>query len=74
MTNARALGSWLSYEDLIHLVERAIDAPTVGFSVIYGVSNNDRVPVDNAKAHFLGYSPKDNAEVFAPEILAKEPP
>jgi len=31
--NARALGSWLSYDDLIQLVERCIDTPTVGFSV-----------------------------------------
>lgn len=73
VTNARALGSWLSDGDLVHLVERAIDTPTVGFSVIYGVSNNDRAPVDNAKASFLGYRPKDNAEVFAEAILAKEP-
>lgn len=73
VTNARALGSWLSDGDLIHLVERAIDTPTVGFTVVYGVSNNDRAPVDNAKASFLGYRPKDNAEVFAAEIMAKEP-
>ena len=35
VTNARALGSWLSYNDLIHLVERAIDTPVTGFTVIY---------------------------------------
>jgi uronate dehydrogenase len=74
VNNARALGSWLSYDDLIHLVERAIDTPSVGFSIIYGVSNNDRAPVDNAKASFLGYRPKDNAEQFAAEVLAKTPP
>ena len=45
-----------------------------GFSVIYGVSNNDRAPVDNAKASFLGYRPKDNTEQFAAEVLANEPP
>ena len=55
----------------IQLVTRAIDAPTTGFAVVYGVSNNDRAPVDNAKAQFLGYRPKDNAEVFAADILAK---
>lgn len=74
VNNARALGTWLSYDDLIHLVTRAIDTPTTGFAVVYGVSNNDRVPVDNAKASFLGYRPKDNAEVFAAEVLAKAPP
>ncbi|MFY0595283.1 MAG: NAD(P)-dependent oxidoreductase [Cognatishimia sp.] len=74
VTNARALGSWLSYDDLIQLVQRSIDAPVTGFSVVYGVSNNDRVPVDNAKASFLGYRPKDNAEQFAEQILAETEP
>ena len=73
VTNARALGSWLSYDDLIHLVERSINTPVTGFSVVYGVSNNDRAPVDNSKASFLGYRPKDNAEQFAEQILAEAP-
>jgi uronate dehydrogenase len=73
VTNARALGSWLSYDDLIQLVERSIDTPVTGFTVVYGVSNNDRTPVDNAKASFLGYRPRDNAEQFAKNILAEAP-
>jgi len=73
VNNARALGSWLSYNDLIQLVQRAVETPSVGFSIIYGVSNNDRAPVDNAKASFLGYRPKDNAEQFAEKILAETP-
>jgi uronate dehydrogenase len=74
VTGARALGSWLSYDDLIQLVQRCIETPVTGFSVIYGVSDNDRVPVDNSKASFIGYRPKDNAEQFAEEILANDPP
>ena len=73
VTNARALGSWLSYDDLIHLVEASIATPVTGFTVVYGVSNNDRVPVDNSKASFLGYRPRDNAEQFADKILAEAP-
>lgn len=72
VNNTRALGSWLSYTDLIQLVTRAIDTPSVGFAIIYGVSNNDRAPVDNSKASFLGYRPVDNAEVFAAQLLAEE--
>jgi len=72
VNNARALGSWLSYDDLIHLVQQSINTPTTGFTVVYGVSNNDRAPVDNAKASFLGYRPKDNAEQFAKSVLAEE--
>ena len=74
VNNTRALGSWLSYPDLIQLVVRAIDTPSVGFAIVYGVSNNDRAPVDNAKASFLGYRPVDNAEVYAAQVLAEAPP
>lgn len=74
VNNPRALGSWLSYDDLIQLVTRCIDTPVTGFAIVYGVSDNDRVPVDNAKASFLGYRPKDNAEQFAPKVLAEAEP
>lgn len=73
VTGARALGSWLSYDDLIQLVQRSIETPVTGFSIVYGVSDNDRVPVDNSKASFLGYRPKDNAEQFAKDILPTAP-
>lgn len=73
VNNARALGSWLSYDDLIHLVQQSINTPTTGFSVVYGVSANDRAPVDNSKASFLGYRPKDNAEQFAAKVLPESP-
>lgn len=74
VSNPRAVGSWLSYDDLIHLVQRSIDTPITGFSVVYGVSNNDRAPVDNSKAQHLGYRPKDNAEQFAEAIYAENDP
>ncbi|KMW58645.1 UDP-glucose 4-epimerase [Candidatus Rhodobacter oscarellae] len=74
VTSTRALGTWLSYEDLVQLVTRAIEAPVTECSVIYGVSDNDRVPVDNSGAQFLGFRPKDNAEMFATDILAAAEP
>lgn len=73
VTSTRALGTWLSYDDLIQLTQRCIDTPKTGFTVVYGVSNNDRAPVDNSKASFLGYRPKDNAEQFAEKILEDAP-
>ena len=73
VNNARALGTWLSYDDLIHMVEQAITTPVTKFTVVYGISNNDRCPVDNSKAAYLGYRPKDNAEQFADEVLADTP-
>lgn len=69
VTNARAVGTWLSYDDLIQLVEKSVTAPITKFTVVYGVSNNDRAPVDNSGAAHLGYRPKDNAEQFAGEFL-----
>ncbi len=69
VNSARSLGTWLSYDDLIHLVEQSVNTPSTGFTVVYGVSNNDRSPVDNSKAAYLGYRPKDNAEQFAKDVL-----
>jgi uronate dehydrogenase len=70
--NTRALGTWLSRGDLVRLVERAVDAPVVGFTVAYGVSANARAPVSNRKAGHLGYRPQDDAEAWAPAILAAD--
>jgi len=72
--NTRALGTWLSHGDLVRLVTRAIDTPTTGFAVIYGVSDNTRAPVSNARVPFLGYRPQDNAETMAEALFAKAPP
>ena len=74
VTNSRSLGTWLSYDDLIHLVEQSITTPVVEFTKVWGISNNDRMVVDNSGAAHLGYKPQDNAEVYAKEILAKTPP
>jgi uronate dehydrogenase len=73
VNTARGLGTWLSYDDLIRLVTSAVTTPITGFSIVYGVSNNDRVGVDNSKASFLGYRPQDNAEIFAAKILNETP-
>lgn len=72
--NIRALGTWLSHRDMVQLVERAIDTPITGFTVAYGVSANTRAPVSNARVPFLGYRPVDNAEDWAPAIMAKAAP
>lgn len=74
VTNPRAVGSWLSYDDMVLLVQRAIDTPVAGFSIVYGVSDNDRAPVDNSGARHIGFRPRDNAEQFSKEIYAASPP
>lgn len=72
--NARSLGSWLSDDDFVQLVERAVDTPVTGLAIVYGISDNDRSPVDNTGAKFIGFRPKDNAEIYAAEVLANSPP
>jgi len=74
VSNPRAVGTWLSYDDLVLLARRAIDTPVTGFSLVYGVSDNDRAPVDNTKARHLGFRPRDNAERFAEAIFSEAGP
>ena len=71
---ARALSTWLSPDDAGRLFEACLSAPRPGFRVIFGVSANSRggwVSLNEARA--LGYEPKDDAEVYADEVLAREP-
>ncbi len=67
----RMLWSWLSYSDCVRLTEAALLAPRVGFSVIYGTSNNARSAVSNAGAAHIGFRPKDSADSHAHRVLAR---
>ena len=72
--NPRMLSTWLSPDDAGRLFNACLTAPSPGFRVIYGVSANTRggwVSLDEARA--LGYEPRDDAEVYASEMLAGEP-
>jgi uronate dehydrogenase len=70
----RRLSLWFSPRDLAQLVSIGIDRPGIKFEIVYGISGNKRAWYDNANAARLGYRPRDDSEVFAEEILAKEPP
>jgi hypothetical protein len=68
----RMLATWLSPDDAGRLFEACLTAPAPGFRVIYGVSANTRggwVSLDGARA--LGYEPRDDAEAYAAEVLAR---
>lgn len=73
-TDRRMLSTWLSYPDLVHLIECCLDAPRVEHTVVYGVSNNDSLLWDNRMATHLGYRPNDNAETFRAELEATTEP
>jgi NAD(P)-dependent dehydrogenase (short-subunit alcohol dehydrogenase family) len=71
--DVRMLSTWLSPDDAARLFEACLTAPSPGYRVIFGVSANTRggwVSLDEARA--LGYEPRDDAEVFAGQVLAEE--
>jgi uronate dehydrogenase len=71
-TTLRQLSIWLSPRDCIQLVRCCLDAPAVGFKVVYGVSANTRSWWKDDAAASLGYHPQDNAEEFAAQV--EQPP
>lgn len=72
--NRRMMSTWLSYDDLTHLLERCLYAPDVGHTVVYGMSNNRDLWWDNSLAAHLGFQPKDSSEVFRDKVEAQPMP
>jgi uronate dehydrogenase len=70
----RHLSTWLGHDDLEQLILRSIETPDLGFLLAWGVSANSRSWWDNAQAGRLGYAPRQNAEDYAAEILARPDP
>jgi uronate dehydrogenase len=66
-SNARALSTWLSYDDFERLVTVGLTADYT-YEIVYGVSRNTRGFWDNRNAVRLGYDPQDDAEAFAGEV------
>ncbi len=73
-TEPRHLSTWLSYPDLFRLVSACLDAPTLGYTIMYGASANTRSWWDNSRAPHVAYVPQDDAELYAPRILAQAGP
>ncbi|MFE4229244.1 NAD-dependent epimerase/dehydratase family protein [Arthrobacter sp. NPDC056886] len=72
---ARQLSTWLSYRDAISLMQRSIDAPDVGYQIVYGVSANTRAFWENeAGMKALGWQPLDNAEAWADQFAGQAVP
>ena len=70
--NHRMLATWLSYDDLVRLVERVFAVPVLGCPILFGVSANDRRWADNRSADFLGWKPQDNAETHLARLDAEQ--
>jgi uronate dehydrogenase len=69
----RELSTWLSPDDTGRLFEACLTVDRPGFRVAFGVSDNTRGGwVSLAEARALGYEPRDDAEVYAAEVLARD--
>ncbi|RKT21471.1 uronate dehydrogenase [Paraburkholderia sp. RAU2J] len=73
-TEPRHLSTWFGHRDLMHFLDRCVEAENVGFLTIWGVSANTRSWWDNSGAARFGYQPTQNAEDYAAEILARPNP
>jgi uronate dehydrogenase len=69
----RMLATWLSFDDLERLVVSSLNSPVVGYSVIYGMSNNNHVWWDNTQAKHIGYRPLDSSEPYRAKVEAEHP-
>ncbi|WP_016986822.1 NAD-dependent epimerase/dehydratase family protein [Pseudomonas sp. B33.4] len=72
--NRRMMHTWLSFDDLTQLLERALYTPNVGHTVVYGMSANKDVWWDNKFASHLGFEAKDSSEVFREKVEAQPMP
>lgn len=70
----RHLSTWLSGDDLVHLMIQCISVPDIGFLAVWGVSDNTRSYWSNAGAQRFGYRPRHNAEDHAEEVLKERNP
>jgi NADP-dependent aldehyde dehydrogenase len=70
----RGLATWLSPDDAGRLCEACLSAPSPGYRIIWGVSDNTRRVCSLSEAEALGYRSQDNAEMFAAKILGDQPP
>ena len=65
----RELTTWISPRDMVALTRACLDAPGLGYAVVYGLSGNTRNFADDSAALALGYAPQDNAEEYRSEIV-----
>ncbi|WP_210429936.1 aldehyde dehydrogenase family protein [Streptomyces physcomitrii] len=64
----RGLATWLSPDDGARLFEACLTAPSPGYRLLWGVSANTRRYYSLTEAESLGYTPRDDAERFAPQL------
>lgn len=66
--NARELKTWLSPDDAAHLFDRVLNIEQPGYRMIWGVSANAQLKIDDPVAREIGYSPQSDAERHRDEL------
>ncbi|BCP53733.1 dTDP-glucose 4,6-dehydratase [Kaistia sp. 32K] len=61
--DARQLSTWMSFDDLVRMIEVGLAADYT-YEIVYGVSDNTSSFWDNSNAERLGYHPADSADRF----------
>lgn len=69
--DARMLSTWLSYADLVRLMQRCVVADRVDCAVIWGASANTRTFWGKDAREKLGWAPQDSADTFAAQLGGK---
>lgn len=67
----RDLSIWLSPDDAARFAEAALGAPVSGFRLVWAVSANTRNWFSLTEGQALGYHPRDDAERYAAELVAR---
>jgi uronate dehydrogenase len=71
-SDVRMLSTWMSFDDCARLMEAALSTPEPGFALVWGVSANTRGWASLEAAKAIGYQPRDDAERYAAELLARD--
>ena len=66
----RSLSTWLSPDDGARLLEACLATTVPGFRIVWGISRNTRRWWSLEAGEAIGYHPRDDAELYAEELLA----
>ena len=69
--NERILATWMSQDDFVRLMQRCAETPTVGFSIIWGASNNSRSFWGRDDRDALGWAPHDSSDGQADDVAGR---
>jgi len=61
----RMLSTWMSYNDFTDLIKKVFEIKELGYSIVYGVSDNPESWWDNRLSAHIGWQPKDSSQIYA---------